>query len=157
MTDPQPQQAVFSIEKVYVKDASVELPSAPGASLEAQSPQVEIQLSSNSAKLNDALYDVVVTVTATAKQSDKTFFLVEVAQAGIFQIEGVPEQDLAPLLGIACPNILFPYAREAVADLVRRPCFPPIHLAPVNFEAIYVQRLQQQESQSAQARIETAR
>ena len=157
MTDPQPQQAVFSIEKVYVKDASVELPNAPGVFLEAQSPQVEIQLSSNSAKLNDALYDVVVTVTATAKQSDKTFFLVEVAQAGIFQIEGVPEQDLAPLLGIACPNILFPYAREAVADLVSRAGFPPIHLAPVNFEAIYVQRLQQQESQSAQARIETAR
>src|SRR3972149_5021082 len=142
MTDPQPQQAVFSIEKVYVKDASVELPNAPGVFLEAQSPQVEIQLSSNSAKLNDALYDVVVTVTATAKQSDKTFFLVEVAQAGIFQIEGVPEQDLAPLLGIACPNILFPYAREAVADLVSRAGFPPIHLAPVNFEAMYAARKQ---------------
>jgi len=154
MTDQQ--QAVFSIEKVYVKDASLELPNAPRVFLESQTPQVEIQLSSNVEKVSDTLYDVVVTVTATAKQADKTYFLVEVAQAGIFQIHGVPEQDLQPILGIACPNILFPYAREAVADLVGRAGFPPIHLAPVNFEAIYMQRLQQQGAQPARPPVQTA-
>lgn len=156
MTDQQPQQAVFSIEKVYVKDASLEIPNAPKVFMESQTPQVEIQLSSNVEKVSDALYDVVITVTATAKQADRTYFLVEVAQAGIFQIQGVPEQELDPILGIACPNILFPYAREAVADLVGRAGFPPIHLAPVNFEAIYMQRMQQQEAQSPQPLIQTA-
>ncbi|MCZ7566906.1 MAG: protein-export chaperone SecB [Burkholderiales bacterium] len=154
MTDQQ--QTVFSIEKVYVKDASLELPNAPRVFLEAQTPQVEIQLSSNAEKVSDTLYDVVVTVTATAKQADKTYFLVEVAQAGIFQIHGVPEPDLQPILGIACPNILFPYAREAVADLVGRAGFPPIHLAPVNFEAIYMQRLQQEQAQPSQLPLQTA-
>jgi len=157
MTDQQPQQPVFSIEKVYVKDASLELPNAPAVFLEQQTPQVEIQLSSHVEKMNDTLYDVVVTVTATAKHAERTCFLVEVAQAGIFRIHGMPEQDLEPILGIACPNILFPYAREVVADLVGRAGFPPIHLAPVNFEAIYMQRLQQQtQTQAERPLIQTA-
>jgi len=150
MTDQQPQQPVFSIEKVYVKDASLELPNAPAVFMESQTPQVEIQLASTVEKMNDTLYNVAVTVTATAKHADRTCFLVEVAQAGIFQIHGVPAQDLDPILGIACPNILFPYARQAVADLVGRAGFPPIHLAPVNFEAIYMQRLQQQQAAQAE-------
>ncbi|MCC6609580.1 MAG: protein-export chaperone SecB [Burkholderiales bacterium] len=156
MTDQQPQQPVFSIEKVYVKDASVELPNAPAVFMESQTPQVEIHLASNVEKMNDTLFHVVLTVTATAKHADRTCFLVEVAQAGIFRIHGVPERDMDPILGIACPNILFPYARETVADLVGRAGFPPIHLAPVNFEAIYAQRLQQQEAHAATPLVQTA-
>ena len=103
----------------------------------------------------DGLYESVVTVTVTAKAGDKTCFLVEAAQAGIFQIRNVPEADLEPILGIACPNILFPYARETVADLIARAGFPPVHLAPVNFEAIYAAR-QQAQAQAQGPRIEIA-
>jgi preprotein translocase subunit SecB len=139
MTDQQP---VFSIEKVYVKDASLETPNSPQAFLEPTQPQIEVQLQSAAARVNETLFEVVVTITVTAKSSDKTLFLVETAQAGIFQIVNVPEADLQPILGIACPNILFPYARETLADLIGRAGFPPIHLAPVNFEAMYAARAQ---------------
>jgi preprotein translocase subunit SecB len=116
-----------------------------------------VQLENSAERLDETIFEVVVSVTVTAKQDEKTCFLVEVAQAGIFEISGVPEQDLEPILGIACPNILFPYAREAVADLVGRAGFPALHLSPVNFEAIYVQRLQsQQEAQGGQARSEVS-
>ena len=153
MTDSQ--QPVFSIEKVYVKDASLETPNSPQVFLEPAQPQVEVQLQNAAQRLNDALYEVVVTVTVTAKAGDKTLFLVEAAQAGIFRIQYVPEADLEPILGVACPNILFPYARETVADLIARAGFPPIHLAPVNFEAMYAARLEA-EAQKQGPRIEIA-
>lgn len=157
MSEEQPQQPAFGVQKVYVKDASVELPNAPRVFMEPHTPQIEVQLESTAERLDETVFEVVVSVTVTAKQEEKTSFLVEVAQAGIFEISGVPEQDLEPILGIACPNILFPYAREAVASLVGRAGFPALHLSPVNFEAIYVQRLQaQQEAQAGQSRIEIA-
>jgi preprotein translocase subunit SecB len=159
MSEQQPQQPVFGMQKVYVKDASVELPNAPRVFMEPHTPQIEVQLESTAERLDENIFEVVVSVTVTAKQEEKTSFLVEVAQAGIFEISGVPEQDLEPILGIACPNILFPYAREAVASLVGRAGFPALHLSPVNFEAIYVQRLQeaQREAQGDGAsRIEIA-
>ena len=157
MSEEQPQQPVFGMQKVYVKDASVELPNAPRVFMAALTPQIEVQLESTAERLDETIFEVVVSVTVTAKQEDKTSFLVEVAQAGIFEISGVPEQDLEPVLGIACPNILFPYAREAVANLVGRAGFPALHLSPVNFEAIYVQRLQaQQEAEGGESRIEIA-
>ena len=137
MTDQQP---VFSIEKIYVKDASIETPNAPQVFLEPAQPQLEVQLATGASRAADGLYEAVLTVTVTAKAGDKTCFLVEGAQAGIFQIRNIPESDLEPILGIACANILFPYARETVADLVARAGFPPIHLAPVNFEAMYAAR-----------------
>jgi preprotein translocase subunit SecB len=153
MTDsPQP---VFNIEKVYVKDASIETPNSPQVFLEPAQPQVEVQLQNAAQRLNEVLYEVVVTVTVTAKAGEKTLFLVEAAQAGIFQIQHVPAADLEPILGVGCPNILFPYAREVVAELIGRAGFPPIHLQPVNFEAMYAARLEA-EAQKQGPRIEIA-
>lgn len=149
------QQPAFSIEKIYVKDASLEAPNAPQIFFEPTQPQVEVQLQSNAGRIAEALYEVVVTITVTAKAGDRTCFLVEGAQAGVFQIRNVPEAELEPLLGIACANILFPYARETIADLVARAGFPPIHLAPVNFEAMYAAR-KQAEAGAAGPRIEIA-
>jgi preprotein translocase subunit SecB len=153
MTDSQ--QPVFGIEKVYVKDASIETPNSPQVFLEPAQPQVEVQLQNGAQRLNDALFEVVVTVTVTAKAGEKTLFLVEAAQAGIFRIQYVPEADLEPILGVGCPNILFPYAREVVADLIGRAGFPAIHLQPVNFEAMYAARLEA-EAQKQGPRIEIA-
>ena len=151
------QQPVFSIEKVYVKDASLETPNSPQTFLEPTQPQVEVQLQSASARVNEALFEVVLTVTVSAKSGERTLFLVEAAQAGIFQIVNVPEADLEPILGVACPNILFPYARETLADLIGRAGFPPIHLAPVNFEAIYAERARAaQGADASRPRIEIA-
>jgi preprotein translocase subunit SecB len=148
MTDsPQP---VFNIEKVYVKDASIETPNSPQVFLEPAQPQVEVQLQNAAQRLNEVLYEVVVTVTVTAKAGEKTLFLVEAAQ-----IQHVPAADLEPILGVGCPNILFPYAREVVAELIGRAGFPPIHLQPVNFEAMYAARLEA-EAQKQGPRIEIA-
>jgi preprotein translocase subunit SecB len=151
----QPQQPVFTIEKVYVKDLSLELPHAPQVFLESQAPQVDVQIGSSANPVQEGLYECVLTLTVTAKVGEKTYFLVEVAQAGIFQIRNVPQSDLDPILGIACPNILFPYGREVVADLISRGGFPPVHLAPINFEAVYAQRIQQA-AQAGGPKIEIA-
>jgi preprotein translocase subunit SecB len=148
MNEPQ-QQPAFGIEKIYVKDMSLEIPHAPEVFLSGDQPQVDVQLHNEGSAISDGLYQVVLTITVTAKAGEKTMFLVEVAQAGIFQIHNVPEADLEPLLATACPNILFPYAREAVSDVIGRAGFPPVYLAPVNFEAIYLQRLQQAQEQAA--------
>ena len=128
---------VFSIEKVYVKDLSLEIPNAPQVFLEREAPQVDIQLHHNSTGVEDGVYQTTLTVTVTAKVKDKTMFLVEAAQAGIFVVRNLPQQDLDAVLAIACPNILFPYVREVVSDIVVRAGFPPVVLNPVNFEALY--------------------
>jgi preprotein translocase subunit SecB len=138
------QQPSFQIEKIYVKDVSLEIPGAPQVFLEAQQPQLEVQVRNESTRFAEALYEVTVTVTVTAKAGEKTLFLAEAAQAGIFTVRNVPQADLEPLLAIACPTILYPYAREAISDLVTRGGFPPVLLAPVSFEALYAQRAQQQ-------------
>ena len=147
----QNAQPVFGIEKLYVKDLSVEVPNAPEIFLEREAPQVEIQLNTGGRSVGDSVYEVVLTVTVTAKMGDKTVFLVEVGQAGIFRIQNVPEEQMEPLIAVACPNILFPYAREAVSDAVSRAGFQPIVLQPVNFEGMYMQRLQQAEQAGAPA------
>jgi preprotein translocase subunit SecB len=136
------QNPVFNIEKIYIKDVSLEVPNSPQVFLEAGQPQFEVHLHTDGKRVNDALFEVFIKVTLTAKVEEKVLFLVETSQAGIFQIRNVPEQELNPILGIACPTILFPYARETIADLVTRSGFPPIHLAPVNFEALYAARAQ---------------
>ena len=141
-------QPVFGIEKLYVKDLSVEVPNAPEIFLEREQPQIEIQLNTGGRGVGEGVFEVVLTVTVTAKLGEKTVFLVEVGQAGIFRIMNVPEEQIEPLIAVACPNILFPYAREAVSDAVTRAGFQPIVLQPVNFEAMYMQRLQ--ESQTAE-------
>ena len=141
MTDAaQNTQPVFSIEKVYVKDLSLEIPNAPGIFLERDQPQVDIQLHHNSTGVEEGVYETTLTVTVTAKTKDKTMFLVEAAQAGIFVARNIPAAELEAVLAIACPNILFPYVRETISDVVVRAGFPPVLLAPVNFEAIYQQQ-----------------
>ena len=140
-TEAQPS---FQIEKLYVKDLSLELPNAPQIFMQSENPQLEIQVRNEGQKFADALYEVVVTVTVTAKVGEKTLFLAEAAQAGIFSLRDIAEADIGPLLGIACPNILYPYVREAISDLVTRGGFPPVLLAPVSFEALYTQRNQVQ-------------
>jgi preprotein translocase subunit SecB len=138
------QQPVFSIEKIYLKDASLETPNTPQVFLETGQPQVEVSLQTSAGRVAESLFEVVVTATVTAKAGERTFFLVEAAEAGIFQIRNLPESDLEPILGVACANIIFPYLRESIADLIARSGFPPIHLAPVNFEAMYAERTRQQ-------------
>ncbi|MBL8448480.1 MAG: protein-export chaperone SecB [Dechloromonas sp.] len=143
----QNQQPVFSIEKLYVKDLSVEVPNAPQIYLEREAPKVEITLNTQGTGVGDGVFEVVLTVTVTAKLEDKTVFLVEVGQAGIFRIQNVPNEQIEPLIAIACPNILYPYAREAVSDAVTRAGFNAIVLQPVNFEAMYMARMQQQQAE----------
>lgn len=138
------QQAQFSIEKIYVKDLSLEVPNAPQIFLQRDQPEIQVQLHTEGTGVDEGVFQCLLTVTVTAKIGDKTMFLVEAAQGGIFQIRNVPQQDLDPILSIACPNILFPYARETISDTVNRAGFPPVLLAPVNFEVLYQQRLQQQ-------------
>ena len=144
---PQP---VFAIEKIYLKDLSVEVPNAPEVFLEREVPTVDVNVSSNARSVQDGLFEVVVTVTITAKIKDKTMFLVEAAQAGVFQIRNVPQQDIEPLLGIACPNTLFPYVRETISAVTSRAGFTPVVLAPMAFEGIYQQQVQQMQAQQAQ-------
>ncbi len=138
MSDAQQNnQPVFSIEKVFVKDLSLEIPNAPQIFLEREAPSVDIQLHHNSTGVEEGVYQTILTVTVTAKIGEKTMFLVEAAQAGIFVARNIPAAELEPVLAIACPNILFPYAREVISDTVVRAGFPPVILSPVNFEAIY--------------------
>jgi preprotein translocase subunit SecB len=141
---PQP---TFAIEKVYLKDLSVEVPNAPEIFLDRDAPTIEVNITSGTRALPDALYEVVLTVTITARIKDKTVFLAEAAQAGLFQIRNVPEQDLGPLLGIACPNTLFPYVRETISTVTARAGFQPVILSPMSFESIYHQQLQQLQQQ----------
>lgn len=143
MSDEQ-QMPSFAIEKLYVKDLSVEVPNAPAVFAEQHNPEVGIQLKTAAQALGDEAYEVILTVTITAKAEEKTLFLVEVSQSGIFRVRNVPAENLEPLLSIACPNILFPYAREVVSDAVSRAGFMPVVLQPVNFEALYAARAQQQ-------------
>ena len=148
MSDAQ-NQPVFSIEKLYVKDLSLEIPNAPQAFLEREAPQVDIQLHHESTNIDEGVFQTVLTVTVTAKVKEKTLFLAEVGQAGIFVIRNVPATDLDPILGIACPNILYPYVREVVSDVVGRAGFPPVVLSPVNFEGLYQAQKQAQDEQKA--------
>ena len=134
------QQPVFAIEKIYVKDLSLEIPNAPNIFLERDTPEINLQLGTKSQGIGEGLYEVLLTVTVTAKIKDKNMFLVEAQQAGIFRIRNIPDGEIDPVLGIGCPNILFPYLREVVSDVVTRAGFPPVILNPVNFEAIYQQK-----------------
>lgn len=145
----QQEAPVFSIEKIYVKDCSLEVPNAPQCFLEREAPEIEIQLQTTGTAVGEGIFDVALTVTVAAKLGEKTQFLVEVAQAGLFQVRNIPEAEIEPIIAVACPNILFPYAREAVSDAVSRAGFPPVLLAPVNFENVYRQRLQQAQAGGA--------
>src|SRR6476469_8295793 len=135
--------AQLAIEKIYVKDLSLENPGAPQSFQMTEAPQIEIGLRTRGEQIGPDLYECVLTITVTARAGDKTVFLVEAAQAGVFSIRGIAPNQLQPVLGMHCPAVLFPYARETVADATLRAGFPPVHLAPINFEALYQQQLAQ--------------
>jgi preprotein translocase subunit SecB len=143
------QEKQFIIQKLYVKDVSFETPNSPVIFTQQWEPKVEFNLASNAQGLENGLYEVGLTVTVTVKLEEKTAYLVELTQAGVFTVNGFSEQELAPMIGSYCPTILFPYAREAVSDLVIKGGFPPLLLAPVNFDALYMQHLQQQNNQTS--------
>jgi preprotein translocase subunit SecB len=149
-TNPQP---IFNIEKLYVKDMSLEVPNAPQIFLERDTPQIDVQLHSEAAVVEDGIFDVTVTATVTAKvpEKDKVHFLIEVKQSGIFQARNIPASEIETVLAIVCPNILYPYLREVVSDMSIRAGFAPVMLNPVNFEAIYLQQKQQSQAQAPAA------
>ncbi|MCL2830789.1 MAG: protein-export chaperone SecB [Betaproteobacteria bacterium] len=143
---PTPEQntaPVFGIEKLYVKDLSVEVPKAPEIFLERETPEVGIQFTTRGRQLDNAHIEVELVVTVNATIGEKTVFLVEANQAGVFRASNIPAEDVEPLMGIACPNILFPFVREVISDTVIRAGFAPVILQPINFEAIYRARLQE--------------
>lgn len=140
----QEQQAIFNIEKLYVKDLSLEIPHAPTIFLERESPQVDLQMQTHSTPIEEGVFEVTITVTVTAKlaEKDKVMFLVEAKQAGIFQLRNIPQAEIESILAVACPNILYPYLREVVSDVVVRGGFAPVILSPINFEVLYQQQQQ---------------
>jgi preprotein translocase subunit SecB len=154
MTEQQ-QQPSFQIEKIYVKDLSLEIPSGPQAFMQQAQPQLEVQINTAGGQLAEGYYEVSVRATVTAKAAERTLFLVEAVQAGIFALRNVPAEEIEPLLNVGCPTIVFPYLRETISDLITRGGFPPVLLSPVSFEALYLQRLKQQ--QGAESKIEVAR
>ena len=145
MNDAVNSQPVFSMDKIYVKDISLEVPHAPQIFLERESPQIDVQLHSQATAIEAGVYEVAVTTTVTAKLADKVMFLIEAKQAGIFQVRNVPNEELEPILAVMCPNILFPYLREVVSDVSVRGGFAPVLLTPINFEVLYQQQRQQLE------------
>ena len=149
MSENQNQGGQFGLERLFVKDLSFEVPSSK-VFLGEWKPEMDVQLNTETVRLDETHYEVAVTVTVTAKNAGVTAFVAEVKQAGIFLIAGVPDEQLTQLVGAYCPNILFPYVREAVSDLVNRGSFPQLLLAPVNFDALFAQAQQQRAEQAAQ-------
>ncbi|MEY2994996.1 MAG: Protein-export protein SecB [Pseudomonadota bacterium] len=133
-------QPVFQIQRVYLKDASLEQPNSPQIFLEQTEPSVNIQLGVEGQALADGVYEVCVTATVHTQVGEKTVFLVECKQAGIFEIKGFEQEQLDPVMGVACPQIVYPYLRANVADLINRAGFPPVHMSEINFQAMYEQR-----------------
>ena len=138
MSDATP---VFQIQRIYLKDASLEQPNSPAILTSQQQPSVDIQLAVSVENVADGITEVSVTATVTTQIEDKVVFLVEVKQAGIFEIRHLPQEQLGPVVGIACPQIVYPYLRSNVADLIQRAGFPPVHMAEINFQAMYEQQL----------------
>ena len=153
-----PSGPSLRIEKIYLKDLSLENPGAPQSFSSQEAPQVEVSLRSRGEQIDESLFECVLTITVTAKTGDKTLFLVEAAQGGVFRISGIPLAEIQPVLAIHCPNVLFPYARETVADAITRAGFPPVHLDPINFEMLYQQQMSaaQQPSQQPQPQVAQA-
>lgn len=145
----------FAIQRIYTKDISFETPNSPAIFQKEWKPEVKLDLDTRSAKLSDDTFEVVLALTVTAKVEDQTAFLAEVQQAGIFTIGNMPEGQVAHTIGAFCPATLFPYAREAVANLVNRGSFPQLNLAPVNFDALFASYVQQRAAQSEQAPAST--
>lgn len=134
----------FQIQRIYLKESSLEQPNSPAILLEKEQPSVDIQLGVESTQAADGVYEVCVTATVQTKLQEKTVFLVEVKQAGIFEIRNIEQEQMSQIMGIACPQIVYPYLRANVADLIQRSGFPPVHLSEINFQAMYEQQRAQQ-------------
>lgn len=143
-------QRQFVIQRVYTKDISFETPNSPEVFTQEWKPDINVALHTSTKGLGNDHFEVVLSVTVTAKQGENTSFLAEVQQAGIFLMKNISQNETGPLLGSYCPNVLFPYAREAISDLVARGSFPQLVLAPVNFEALYQQQIERQKAQAAE-------
>ena len=144
VTEEGGEEPIFEIKKVYTKDMSLETPNSPQVFTVEWNPDVNVQLHTDANKPDEQFFEVTLTVTVTTKLEERTAYLVEVQQAGIFQLAGIGDDDLGPVLGSMCPGILFPYAREAVSDLITRAGFQPMLLTPVNFDAMYYQHVMSQ-------------
>jgi len=153
-TPPDQQQSQgerhFALQKIYVKDLSFETPNSPAVFTENWEPNVNIELNTNGKLLAPDVHEVVLGITITAKVGEKVAYLCEVHQAGVFTVKGFGEQELGPMLGSYCPNVLFPYAREVISDLVSKGGFPQMLLAPVNFDAIYMDHMKKQQEQTGE-------
>jgi preprotein translocase subunit SecB len=145
--DSQGQQ--FNIQKVFMKDMSFETPNSPAIFTEEWKPDINLQLTSNATPMAEGLFEVVLSLTVTAKLGEKTAYLAEIQQGGIFSLGGFDQPQMSHMLGAFCPNVLYPFAREAIADLIGKGGFPPVYVAPVNFDALYAQRMQEIQAQVA--------
>ncbi|KKW66851.1 protein-export protein SecB [Lampropedia cohaerens] len=146
---------VFQIQRVYLKDLSLEQPNSPAILLEQKQPNVDIQLAVAANNVADGIFEVTVTGTVTTKVEDKTLFLVEAKQAGIFEIRNIAQEQLGAVIGVACPQIIYPYLRGNIADIINRAGFPPVHLAEINFQAMYDQQQAQQAAQQVAGGAQT--
>ena len=147
------QQPIFQIQRVYLKDLSLEQPNSPAIFLEQEAPAMEVSVDVGAEPLAEGIFESTVTITVTAKIGDKVAFLVEGKQAGIFEVRNIPADQLDPLLGIGCPNIVYPYLRANIADAITRAGFPPVHLSEINFEVFYQQRVQALAEQQKAAQL----
>ena len=147
----QQQGPGFGIEKLYLKDVSVEVPNSPEIFTSRETPKISVELNNNAKPLPEGFFEVALQITVTSKIADKTAFLIDVTQAGIFAVKNLPEESLEPILAITCPNILFPYAREAISDLITKAGFTTVLLNPINFETLYMQQKQKQAAASKNA------
>jgi preprotein translocase subunit SecB len=138
------QEPVFQIQRVYLKEASLEQPNSPAILLQSEQPTVDVQLGVEAVPVADGIFEVTVTATVHTRIGEKTVFLVEARQAGIFEIRHIPDEQMGPVVGVVCPQIVLPYLRGNVADIVQRAGFPPVHLQEINFQAMYEQQQQQQ-------------
>jgi len=145
--EDQNERQGLSIEKLFLKDISVEVPNSPDIFTLRETPKISVELNNNATPLSDNYFEVALQVTVTSKIADKTAFLVDVTQAGIFKVNNVPEETVETIIAVACPNILFPYAREVISDLITKAGFTAVLLNPINFEALYIQQKQQQAAQ----------
>lgn len=149
MSEQQQASQHFEIQKVYLKDVSLETPNSPMIFTEQWQPQTEVRLETGATPLTEDLFEVVLTITVTTKMGERTAYLAEAQQAGLFTLRGFDDAQMGHMLHAFCPNILFPFAREELASLIGKGGFPALLLNPINFDGLYMQRLQQQQAQAA--------
>ena len=151
MAEAATQEQVFNIQRVYLQEASLEQPNSPAIFLEQEAPAVEIQLAVEAGQVAEGIFEVAVTATVHTKVKERTLFLLEVKQAGIFEARGMRDDQMSPVLGVVCPQIVYPYLRGNVADMIQRAGFPPVHLGEINFQAMHEQRMQESANSADEA------